>query len=101
MNVYLHLYLYDEQGEQIDMLSTEHKEGPVPQKLRLESKKKVAQVKICLYVVPRKLPGSSQVADSPPSNLILRIWRDQTIIDTLHRKINSWGGDQLIGLAYS
>ncbi len=100
MNVYLHLYLYDAQGIQIGMHSAQHQEGPSPKTLRVESPEAVSQVKVCLYVVPRRLPDSSQVADSPPMNLTLRILRDGKTVDTLHRRINSWGGDQLIGLAY-
>ena len=122
MNVYLHLYLYDEQGVQIGMwsgallvldaahadeqgvqigmCSVQHQQGPAPERLRVESPEAVAQVKVCLYVVPRRLPDSPQVADSPPMNLTLRILRDGKTVDTLHRRINSWGGDQLIGLAY-
>lgn len=100
MNVYLHLYLYDPKGVQTGMLSAEHKEGDAPGVLRVESAVQVAQVRICLYVVPRRLPDSSQVSDSPPMNLTLRVLRDGQPVDTLRRKINSWGGDQLIGLAY-
>ena len=100
MNVYLHLYLYDEQGVQVGMHSVQHQEGASPEHLRVESQEAVAQIKVCLYVVPCRLPDSSQVADSPPLNLTLRIFRDGKTIDTLHRRINSWGGDQLIGLAY-
>ncbi len=106
MNVYLHLYLYDEQGAQTGMLSAGNREPEGTSSagegtpLRLESAATATRIKACLYVVPREMPASRQVADSPPLSLTLRVLRDGETIDTLPRRINPWGGDQLIGLEY-
>ena len=36
----------------------------------------------------------------PPLKLTLRVLRDGTVIDTLERRVNQFGGDQLIGKRY-
>ena len=59
-----------------------------------------AETAVCLYVVPCGLPESDRVSDSPPLKLTLRVLRDGTVIDTLERRVNQFGGDQLIGKRY-
>lgn len=100
MNVYLHLYLLNEAGEQTGMASVDNRNEPVVSGLRVESLIAAARIKLCLYVVPRGLPESRLVSDSPSLTLTLRVLRDGEVIDTLQRRINPWGGDQLVGVEY-
>lgn len=101
MNVYLHLYLLDEEGNQTGMLNADNRDTSSATSIRLESPEATPRIKICLYVVPRGLPDSRSVSASPPLALTLRVFRGGQLIDTLNRKINPWGGDQLVGLEYA
>ena len=103
MNVPLHLYSYDADGNSHGVVSADndastiHKSGC---KLSVSSPAPTAEAAICLYVVPRGLPESDRVSDSPPLKLTLRVLRDGQVIDTMKRQINQFGGDQLINVRY-
>lgn len=101
MNVHLHLYSYDAEGNACGVVSadndTSHKSG---KKLSVCTPKPTAEAAICLYVVPRGLPESDRVSDSPPLKLTLRVLRDGQVIDSMKRQVNQFGGDQLINVRY-
>lgn len=105
MNIYLHLYLYNKEGEQIGMVASDSPGAPPERSdtempLRVESSVRAAAIRVCFYAVPLHFPASRQVADSPSEKLTLKIIRDGEIIDTLDCTLNPWGGNQLIGLEY-
>lgn len=101
MNVHLHLYSYDAEGNACGVVSTNndtsHKSG---KKLSVCTPKPTTEAAICLYVVPRGLPESDRVSDSPPLKLTLRVFRDGQVIDSMKRQVNQFGGDQLINVRY-
>ena len=92
MNVHLHLYSFD--------ASADNGNDRTGTKLCVTTPIPAAETAVCLYVVPCGLPESDRVSDSPPLKLTLRVLRDGTVIDTLERRVNQFGGDQLIGKRY-
>lgn len=100
MNVYLHLYLFDEQGVQTTLLTIDNRTERQNPHLELHVPASVAEILACLYVVPQEFPASTTVADSPPLALTLEAFHaDHTVpFFVQQRKINQWGGDQIIGL---
>ena len=103
MYVHLQPYSYDAEGTSCGVVSADndakanHKSG---KKLSVCTPKPTAEAAICLYVVPRGLPESDRVSDSPPLKLTLRVLRDGQVIDSMTRQVNQCGGDQLINLRY-
>lgn len=100
MNVHLHLYSFDAEGNPCGVASADNGNDHTGTKLSVTTPVPAAKTAVCLYVVPCGLPESDRVSDSPPLKLTLRVLRDGTVIDTLERRVNQFGGDQLIGKRY-
>lgn len=100
MNVHLHLYSFDAEGNPCGVASADNGSDRTGTKLSVTTPVPAAETAVCLYVVPCGLPESDRVSDSPPLKLTLRVLRDGTVIDTLERRVNQFGGDQLIGKRY-
>ena len=100
MNVHRHLYSFDAEGNPCGVASADNGNDRTGTKLSVTTPVPAAETAVCLYVVPCGLPESDRVSDSPPLKLTLRVLRDGTVIDTLERRVNQFGGDQLIGKRY-
>lgn len=101
MNVYIHVYLFDDQGTQQEFLQADNREQRTDPRLWVEVPAAAHEVVVCLYVVPQEYPVSRVVADSPPLKLTLEVrpaGEAKTPLHLQERLVNQWGGDQLIGL---
>ena len=86
MNVHLHLYSFDAEGNPCGVASADNGNDRTGTKLSVTT--------------PVPAAETDRVSDSPPLKLTLRVLRDGTVIDTLERRVNQFGGDQLIGKRY-
>jgi len=81
MNVHLHLYSFDAEGNPCGVASADNGNDHTGTKLSVTTPVPAAETAVCLYVVPCGLPESDRVSDSPPLKLTLRVLRDGTVID--------------------
>ncbi len=101
MKIYVHLYLYNEEGELLELAQFERITTPPKGSFwEITAPNKAATARLCLYLIPANFPLSDNVADSPPIPLEVRLLRSGEQLQTLQRQVNQWGGDQLLDLPF-
>lgn len=98
MNVYMMFFAGDPKAEALNRMANDKLERTIP--LTVEAPGKCSNATLCLYVVPRDIPQSNAVADSPNLNLTLSVYRDGELLSSKSYGLNQWAGIQLVGLKY-